>query len=90
MESTSPSRIESNQITTTTPQNRPAGTPADYPPMAAISNDCMRDHWLDLLAPRPFLRWRTTQVIAMQKTVGGVWLGCLPSGTARPTHLHTI
>lgn len=44
--------------------NRPPGTPADYPPMAAISNDCMRDHWLDLLAPRPFLRWRTTQVRA--------------------------
>ncbi|EWM19910.1 hypothetical protein Naga_103196g1 [Nannochloropsis gaditana] len=30
--------------------------------MIAISNDCMRDHWLDLLEARPFLRWKTTQV----------------------------
>ena len=30
--------------------------------MIAISNDCMRDHWLNLLEARPFLRWKTTQV----------------------------
>ncbi|TFJ87974.1 hypothetical protein NSK_000777 [Nannochloropsis salina CCMP1776] len=42
------------------PSLLPSSLPS--PPMIAISNDCMRDHWLDLLEARPFLRWKTTQV----------------------------
>jgi hypothetical protein len=31
-------------------------------PLKAVSNDCLRDHWEDLLDMRTFNHWRTSQV----------------------------
>lgn len=37
--------------------------PACSPPIMVVSNDQMRDHWLDMMAPRAFRRWKQTQVL---------------------------
>jgi len=45
----------------------------DDHPMLAVTNDRMRDHWVSLLEPRPFLRWKPHRwVVEVKGWIGGM------------------